>query len=64
VRTSLAQEQGLPAYVVAHDRTLRELARLKPRNPVELLQVPGFGPSKVERYAGAFLGVIREHAAG
>ncbi len=62
VRTSLAQEQGLPAYVVAHDRTLRELARLKPKNPIELLQVPGFGPSKVERYAGAFLGVIREHA--
>jgi ATP-dependent DNA helicase RecQ len=61
-RTSLAQQQGLPAYVVAHDRTLRELARLKPQNPVELMQVPGFGPSKVERYAGAFLGVIREHA--
>jgi ATP-dependent DNA helicase RecQ len=60
-RTTLAQEQGLPAYVVAHDRTLRELARLKPRNAVELMQVPGFGPSKVERYAGAFLAVIREH---
>lgn len=62
-RTTLAQEQGLPAYVVAHDRTLRELARLKPRNPVELLQVPGFGPSKVDRYGGAFLGVIREQAS-
>jgi ATP-dependent DNA helicase RecQ len=62
VRTTLAQEQGLPAYVVAHDRTLRELARLQPRNAVELMQVPGFGPSKVERYAGAFLAVIREHA--
>jgi ATP-dependent DNA helicase RecQ len=62
VRTTLAQEQGLPAYVVAHDRTLRELARLQPSNAVELMQVPGFGPSKIERYAGAFLGVIREHA--
>jgi ATP-dependent DNA helicase RecQ len=61
-RTELAQQQGLPAYVVAHDRTLRELARLRPRNPLELLQVPGFGPSKVERYAGAFLGVINGHA--
>ncbi|MCZ8132565.1 MAG: ATP-dependent DNA helicase [Steroidobacteraceae bacterium] len=57
-RLELAQSQGVPAYVVAHDRTLRELARLRPTNPVALLQVPGFGPQKVERYGTAFLRVI------
>jgi ATP-dependent DNA helicase RecQ len=57
-RLALAQEHGVPAYVVAHDRSLRELARLRPRRLEELLNVPGFGPQKVERYGTAFLAVV------
>lgn len=57
-RLRLAQEHGVPAYVIAHDRTLRELARLQPSSPAELEQVPGFGPKKAERYGEAFLEAI------
>jgi ATP-dependent DNA helicase RecQ len=57
-RLALAQEHGVPAYVVAHDRSLRELARLRPRSVQELLNVPGFGPQKVERYGSALLAVV------
>ncbi len=58
VRLDLAKTEGVPAYVIAHDRTLRELARLQPRSRTEIGAVPGFGPSKIERYADAFLRVI------
>ena len=47
-RLELAQLQGVPAYIVAHDRTLRELVRLRPDSPEALAEVPGFGPLKVE----------------
>jgi ATP-dependent DNA helicase RecQ len=61
-RLELAREQGVPAYVVAHDRTLRELARQRPRDEAGLRQVPGMGPQKAQRYGPAFLRVIAEHA--
>ena len=57
-RLRLAQEKGVPAYVVAHDRTLRELATLRPGSMEALSQVPGLGPKKAERYGEAFLDVI------
>ena len=57
-RLRLAAAEQVPAYVVAHDRTLRELARLQPGSPVMLQQVPGLGPAKIERYGAAFLAVI------
>jgi ATP-dependent DNA helicase RecQ len=55
LRLELAQEHGVPAYVVAHDRTLRELVRLRPDTLQALRQVPGFGPQRLERYGAAFL---------
>ena len=63
-RLRIAQEFGVPAYVVAHDRTLRELARLKPTDMSALEQVPGFGPKKAERYGEAFLDVITLSSPG
>lgn len=57
-RLRLAREQGVPPYVVASDRTLREMAALRPRTPAELMQVHGIGPAKVERYGRGFLEVI------
>ncbi len=61
-RLRLATAEQVPAYVVAHDRTLRELARLQPSSPVLLQQVPGLGPAKIERYGAAFLEVIANAA--
>jgi ATP-dependent DNA helicase RecQ len=60
-RVELARAQGVPAYVVAHDRTLRELAVARPRSAQALLEVPGFGPHKAEKFGSAFLRVIAEH---
>ena len=61
-RVELARAQGVPAYVVAHDRTLRELAASRPRSAKELMDVPGFGPRKTEQFGDAFLRVIAAHA--
>ncbi len=58
-RTELAREQGVPPYVVASDRTLRELAMLRPTSHDELLTVHGIGPSKAEQYGDGFLLVLR-----
>ena len=57
-RLRLARDQGVPPYVVASDRTLRELATLKPATRDELLAVHGIGDAKAERYGGGFLEVI------
>jgi ATP-dependent DNA helicase RecQ len=57
-RLALAQEHSVPAYVVAHDRSLRELARQRPLTQQDLVRVPGFGAAKAEKYGEAFLRVI------
>jgi ATP-dependent DNA helicase RecQ len=57
-RLGLARSQGVPPYVVASDRTLRELARAQPRSLGELRGIYGIGPAKAERYGGGFLEVI------
>jgi len=54
-RTAEAKRLGVPAYVVLHDRTLNALAKSRPRNPSELLDVEGMGPSKVGRFGAAIL---------
>jgi ATP-dependent DNA helicase RecQ len=59
-RKALAEEQGVPPYVIFHDATLREMARLRPRSAEALLQIPGVGAAKLERYGAFFLEVIRE----
>jgi ATP-dependent DNA helicase RecQ len=57
-RLERSQEDAVPAYVVLHDTTLRELAVVRPRTKDELAGVKGFGPVKVERYGDAVLAVV------
>jgi ATP-dependent DNA helicase RecQ len=59
VRSRLANEAGLPAFCVLHDKTLRELARTAPTNTIALLQVSGIGPEKASKFGSAFLSAIR-----
>jgi len=59
-RLDVAREQGVPPYVVATDRSLRDLARMRPRDEAGLLQAHGIGPSKVERYGDGLLAVIND----
>ncbi len=57
-RSERAREQGVPAYVILHDRTLLELATRRPCSTAELLDVPGIGQAKAERYGEALLTVL------
>ena len=58
-RATTAREQGVPAYVILHDRALQELASLRPRTTDELLNVTGIGAAKAERYGEALLKVLQ-----
>jgi ATP-dependent DNA helicase RecQ len=57
-RTEEARRQGMPPYVVFHDRTLVQLAAARPRDRDALGQVPGIGPAKLERYGAALLSLL------
>ena len=64
LRRSIAAERGVPPYLVFHDRTLREIARLKPATTGQLRAISGIGERKVVDLGDAVLRTVREHAAG
>ncbi|HEX4745681.1 MAG TPA: ATP-dependent DNA helicase RecQ [Gaiellaceae bacterium] len=57
-RLQRSQQDAVPAYVVLHDATLRELAAVRPRTLDELGGVKGLGPVKIERYGDDLLAVL------
>jgi DNA helicase-2/ATP-dependent DNA helicase PcrA len=57
-RLERAREDGVPPYVVFHDRVLHEIADAKPSSLVELSQIPGVGPAKLERYGDEVLALV------
>jgi len=57
-RLALAREAGVAPYVIASDRSLRDLAAQRPRDLGQLLDVYGFGQTRAERYGAGFLAVI------
>jgi ATP-dependent DNA helicase RecQ len=57
-RLERSREDGVPAYVVLHDATLRELAAGRPTSHAELAGVKGLGPTKLERYGDDLLAVL------
>lgn len=59
-RKRLADEHGVPPYVIFHDATLRAMLEQKPVEPRQLLAISGVGDTKLERFGEAFLDVIRE----
>ncbi len=60
LRARLAREQNVPAYVIFHDSTLRNIAEKRPESMGELGQVGGIGGAKLERYGADVLDIIRE----
>lgn len=58
VRRELAEEKGVPAYIIFGDETLRELARTRPRTHSEMLRVKGVGERKLEEFGDAFLACL------
>jgi len=57
-RREQARQQGVPPYVVFHDRTLVELAARRPADMEELSGVGGIGAAKLERYGEELLAVL------
>ncbi|MFG1682369.1 DNA helicase RecQ [Nonomuraea sp. NPDC049269] len=54
-RAATAKEQGVPAYVIFHDATLREIATLSPSTLAELGTVSGVGENKLAKYGDQVL---------
>jgi ATP-dependent DNA helicase RecQ len=62
-RREFAEEQGVPPYVIFHDRSLQEMCITRPQNFSQLGEVSGVGERKLEKYGAAFLQVISDHLA-
>jgi DNA helicase-2/ATP-dependent DNA helicase PcrA len=57
-RKSRAKADGVPAYVIFHDKTLEEIADLLPKDWADLASISGVGPTKLERYGDEVLAVV------
>jgi len=57
-RLRIARQQGVPPYVIFHDATLKAMALARPRHPHDMLNLPGVGQAKLDRYGEAFLAVL------
>ena len=63
LRRKLADERGVPAYIIFSDVSLREMARSYPTTSNEFRRVPGVGEQKLQDFAEAFLSEIKSHSA-
>ena len=59
LRFELAQEHGVPPYVVFGDKTLKEMAAVRPQTKAEMLEINGVGEVKYERYGEQFLVLLQ-----
>ena len=64
LRLEIARKEGVAAYMVFADRTLIDMARLRPRSPSELKLVHGVGEAKLARYGAVFLRAVGAFLAG
>ncbi len=62
MRLDIARSRGVPPYVIFHDSTLRELARVKPKSLRELSSIYGMGARKIDALGGVVLETINANA--
>ena len=60
-RRQTAAEQGVPPYVIFHDRTLAEIALFRPATLSDMAMIGGVGQAKLDHYGQAVLKVVREN---
>ena len=60
-RRELAEGQGVPPYVIFHDRTVQEMCIQLPRDLPQFARLTGVGERKLEKYGPTFLQVINEY---
>jgi ATP-dependent DNA helicase RecQ len=64
LRKAIADERGVPPYVIFSDVTLEELARVRPSNTDRLLGVRGIGSIKLREFGERFIAHLRQHCEG
>nr|WP_040362396.1 DNA helicase RecQ [Congregibacter litoralis] len=58
-RRQLAEDQGIPPYIIFHDRTLQLICEQRPASVAEFAAISGVGDRKRDKYAAAFLAVVK-----
>jgi ATP-dependent DNA helicase RecQ len=61
IRLNIAQQKGMPPYIVFHDSSLKEMATYLPQNQDEFLNIKGAGHKKYENYGKDFIGLINDY---
>ncbi len=61
-RRQLAEQHGVPPYVIFHDATLMEIVEQRPEDLHQFSLISGVGETKLQRYGEIFLRVLRAHA--
>jgi len=64
LRRQLADERGVPAYIIFSDVSLREMARKYPTNSREFRRIPGVGEQKLKDFGEVFMTAIKSHSTG
>lgn len=62
-RRELAEEQGIPPYIIFHDTTLKEMCTVMPQSLDEFSTLTGVGERKLDKYGADFIAVINQHLA-
>ncbi len=60
-RRNIAEREGVPPYVVFHDKTLLSMVERRPESMTQMLEVHGVGQKRLERYGAEFLQVLANH---
>ncbi len=60
-RLAAARAHSVPAYVIFHDGTLKDIARLQPSSHTELAAIPGVGAKKLEAYGDDIVALVERH---
>lgn len=58
LRKSIAKAKGMPAYIIFHDATLKEMSVRKPKDGESMMQIQGLGEAKFRKFGQQFLNVI------
>jgi len=63
-RAAASKEQGVPAYVIFHDATLRQIAAESPASLADLARISGIGEAKLARYGEQIIELLAEPQDG
>ena len=61
LRRQISSDEGLPAYIICHDKTLLEMCKVLPLDFDSLLTISGMGSKKIKKYGSKFIEVIKAH---